>query len=108
MFGFYENPSDLYERTIVLSFMNDHVDANKGYNVGDVVKVRVAMKCREYPAGSGRFFNDIFNGDLMMVKRATLATGGEQIQQTAAQPAPATQPAAQPQTDGGQNDDLPF
>ena len=104
LFGFYENPSDLYERTIVLSFMNDHVDTNKGYNVGDVVKVRVAMKCREYPAGSGRYFNDIYNGDLMMVQKATPATGG---QQTASQPAPAPPQAPQPQ-EGGKADDLPF
>ena len=104
LFGFYENPSDLYERTIVLSFMNDHIDTNKGYNVGDVVKVRVAMKCREYPAGSGRYFNDIYNGDLMMVQKATPATGG---QQTASQPASAPQQQPQ-QQEGGKADDLPF
>ena len=106
IFGFYENPSDLYERSIVLSFMNDRIETNKGYNVGDVVKVRVAMTCREIPQGSGRYFNDIRNGDLMMVQRAAPATGG---QQTAPQtPAPQT-PEPQPQTqEGGNADDLPF
>ena len=109
LFGFYENPSDLYERTIVLSFMNDRIETNKGYNVGDVVKVRVAMTCRENPQGSGRYFNDIRNGDLMMVQKATPATGG---QQPAPQPAP--QPAQQPNQFGpqvnqeGGHDDLPF
>ena len=105
LFGFYENPSDLYERTIVLSFMNDRIETNKGYNVGDVVKVRVAMTCRENPQGSGRYFNDIRNGDLMMVQKATPATGGQQ---------PAPQPAQQPNQFGpqvnqeGGHDDLPF
>ena len=102
LFGFYENPSDLYERTIVLSFMNDRIETNKGYNVGDVVKVRVAMTCREIPQGSGRYFNDIRNGDLMMVQKATPATGG---QQPAPQPAPQQQPQQQ---EGGKADDLPF
>lgn len=102
LFGFYENPSDLYERTIVLSFMNDRIETNKGYNVGDVVKVRVAMTCREIPQGSGRYFNDIRNGDLMMVQKATPATGG---QQPAPQPAPQQQPQQQ---EGGKTDDLPF
>lgn len=111
LFGFYENPSDIYERTIVLSFMNDHIDKNNGYNVGDVVKVRIAMKYREYPAGSGRYYNDIFNGDLTLVQRATPATGGQQA-------APAQQPAAAPfppqvdkignPTNGEKKDDLPF
>lgn len=107
IFGFYENPSDLYERSIVLSFMNDRIETNKGYNVGDVVKVRVAMTCRESPQGSGRYFNDIRNGDLMMVQRATPATGGQQPapQTPAPQPAPAPQPQNQ---EGGKADDLPF
>ena len=106
IFGFYENPSDLYERSIVLSFMNDRIETNKGYNVGDVVKVRVAMTCRESPQGSGRYFNDIRNGDLMMVQRATPATGGQQpAPQT---PAPQT-PEPKPQTqEGGNANDLPF
>ena len=114
IFGFYENPSDLYERSIVLSFINDRIETNKGYNVGDVVKVRVAMTFREIPQGSGRYFNDIRNGDLMMVQRATPATGGQQqTQQTAAQqpapqtPAPQT-PEPQPQTQEGGANDLPF
>ena len=107
LFGFYENPSDLYERTIVLSFMNDRIETNKGYNVGDVVKVRVAMTCRENPQGSGRYFNDIRNGDLMMVQRATPATGGQQP--TPQTPAPQSAQAQQPQTqEGGKADDLPF
>ena len=118
IFGFYENPSDLYERSIVLSFMNDRIETNKGYNVGDVVKVRVAMTCRESPQGSGRYFNDIRNGDLLMVQRATPATGGKsqpaavaqpQTQQAAPQQAPAPQaPAPQPQTQEGGANDLPF
>lgn len=108
LFGFYENPSDLYERTIVLSFMNDRIETNKGYNVGDVVKVRVAMTCRENPQGSGRYFNDIRNGDLMMVQKATPATGGQQpAPQPASQPAPAPQQQPQ-QQEGGKADDLPF
>ena len=109
MFGFYENPSDLYERSIVLSFMNDRIETNKGFNVGDVVKVRVAMTCRENPQGSGRYFNDIRNGDLMMVQRATPATGGQQPAPQTPAPQPAPEPSPQPQNqEGGKADDLPF
>lgn len=127
MFGFYETPSDIYERTIVLSFMNDHIEVNKGYNVGDVVKVRVAMSCRENPQGSGRYFNDIYNGDLMMVQRATPATGGQyqpaqqaNTQQVAQQPAahqanqqqapfpPQVDQNGNPINQNQQDDDLPF
>ena len=107
IFGFYENPSDLYERSIVLSFMNDRVETNKGYNVGDVVKVRVAMTCRESPQGSGRYFNDIRNGDLMMVQRATPATGG-QPQPAAVAQQQNQQPAPEPQAQEGGTNDLPF
>ena len=102
LFGYYENPSDIYERNIVLSFMNDRVDQNAGYKENDKVKVRVALTCREYPQGSGRYFNDIRNGDLMMIQRAEGGT-----QQTAQQPEPKAEEQQKPQ-EGGKDDDLPF
>lgn len=111
LFGFYENPSDIYERNIVLSFMNDHVDQNKNFHENDNVKVRVALTCREYPQGSGRYFNDIRNGDLIMVHRAD---GGTQPQvSTQADGGTGSAPAAAAPTtgktgEGGKADDLPF
>lgn len=118
LFGYYENPSDIYERNIVLSYMNDHMDQNKGYQENDQVKVRVAMTCREYPQGSGRYFNDIRCGDLQMIQRANgTAVAQQNTQQdggTGAAPAPSaptTGDASQGQgqsTGEGGADDLPF
>lgn len=31
LFGYYENPSDIYERHVVLSFMNDRVDQYRNF-----------------------------------------------------------------------------
>ena len=116
LFGYYENPSDIYERNIVLSYMNDHVDQNKGYKENDQVKVRVAMTCREYPQGSGRYFNDIRCGDLQMIQRAQQPAQQQQQQDggTGAAPAPSapttgTAPQGQGQSTGeGGSDGLPF
>ena len=114
VFGFYENPSDIYERNIVLSYLNDHADQNANFHVGDQVKVRVALTCREYPKDSGKYFNDIRCGDLVMIKPAN---GANQPQQGASaqpagnQPTPqqnAPQNAPNQQNAGGQGDDLPF
>ena len=82
LFGYYENPSDIYERHVVLSFMNDRVDQYRNFKENDRVKVRIALTAYERPQGSGKFYNDIRTGDMSLITTAQ-------------------QPAPQPQTDGG-------
>lgn len=82
LFGYYENQSDLYERHVVLSFMNDRVDQYKNFKENDKVKVRIALTAYERPQGSGKYYNDIRTGDMSLI-------------------APVQQPIQQPQTDGG-------
>ena len=82
LFGYYENPSDIYERHVVLSFMNDRVDQYKNFKENDKVKVRIALTAYERPQGSGKFYNDIRTGDMSLI-------------------VPVQQPAPQPQADGG-------
>lgn len=103
LFGYYENPSDLYERNIVVSFMNDRVDQFKNFKEGDKVKVRVALTCREYPQFSGHYFNDIRTGDMVLIE------ANQQHQQVATNGDPSVNgPTPQPQTNEGGGDDLPF
>lgn len=91
IFGYYENPSDIYERNVKLDLMNDRIEK---YNLeaGDEIKVRIALSCREYPQGSGKYFNDIRTGDITIIKKAS---------QTAQQPTQAANDAKvdnQPET----------
>ena len=69
IFGYYENPSDIYERNVKLDLMNDRIDKYK-LEAGDEIKVRIALSCREYPQGSGKYFNDIRTGDITIIKKA--------------------------------------
>jgi len=82
LFGYYENPSDIYERHVVLSFMNDRVDQYRNFKENDRVKVRIALTAYERPQGSGKFYNDIRTGDMSLITTTQ-------------------QPAPQPQADGG-------
>ena len=82
LFGYFENPSDIYERHVVLSFMNDRVDQYRNFKDNDRVKVRIALTAYERPQGSGKFYNDIRTGDMSLITTAQ-------------------QPAPQPQADGG-------
>lgn len=115
LFGYYENPSDIYETRILLSVMNENIEK---YNLKENtrVKVRIRLTCREY---NGCYFNDIRTGDITVLG-STAANQGAQAVQTAA---PAQQQAAPafgqqqtqfpPKVDAsgnpiGQQDDLPF
>ena len=71
IFGYYENPSDIYERNIVLNVRNENIEK---YNLkeNDKIKVRIALSCREYPQGSGRYFNDIRTGDITIIQKANV------------------------------------
>ena len=67
IFGFYESPSDIYERTILLSFLNERADSMSYLTEGMSVKVRVRLSCYERPQGSGNWFNDIRVGDVTLI-----------------------------------------
>ena len=105
LFGFYESGESLFEKRIKMDVMNDKID-ELNLHEGDKIKVRVGLTCREYPQGSGKYFNDIRTGDITIISRA-----GEN------KPADATadartsnnpQPQQQAATGGDNADDLPF
>ena len=72
LFGYYESPSDAYERTLKLDVMNERIQQLQ-LAEGDILTVRVLLTCREYPQGSGRYFNDVRTGDI--TKEQQQATG---------------------------------
>ena len=112
IFGYYENQSDIYERNILLNVRNENIEK---YNLAenDKIKVRISLGCREYPQGSGKYFNDIRTGDITIIQKANV----EGTQQ-AAQPVNDShvnnnqQPQQNAATGGenqrGDDDDLPF
>lgn len=112
LFGFYESGDSIFEKRIKLDVMNDKIN-ELGLQEGDVIKVRVGLSLREYPQGSGKYFNDIRTGDVTIVKRAYM-----QGAQQPAQPANGGQANNPPQTNmnapqgsenaGGDADNLPF
>lgn len=69
VFGYYENPTDIYERSIKLDLMNEKIDE---YHLqeGDKITVRIGLGCHEYPQGSGKYFNDIRTGTITVNQRA--------------------------------------
>lgn len=95
IFGYYENQSDIYERNIVLNVRNENIEK---YNLADndQIKVRIALSCREYPQGSGKYFNDIRTGDITI------------IQKKGQQPQNAATGQENNQNGEGGSDDLPF
>jgi len=113
IFGFYEASDSIYEKTIMLNVRNEKIEE---YHLAenDKIKVRISLGCREYPQGSGKYFNDIRTGDITIIQKA-----GAQASQQPAQPANGGQTSNQPQQNnnaptgainagGGENDDLPF
>lgn len=112
IFGYYENQSDIYERNILLNVRNEKIEMYK-LAENDKIKVRISLGCREYPQGSGKYFNDIRTGDITIIQKANV----EGTQQ-AAQPANDSQANNNPQpqqnadtggeNQGGDDDDLPF
>ena len=111
IFGYYESADSIYEKNILLNVRNENIEK---YNLAenDKIKVRISLGCREYPQGSGKYFNDIRTGDITIIQKANVE---------------GTQQAAQPVNDshvnnnqqqqnaatggenqGGDDDDLPF
>ena len=78
---------------------------------GDQIKVRVGLTCREYPQGSGKYFNDIRTGDITVIKRVDemKPAGGENGGQVNNNPQPQQNaPTVAENNAGGDADDLPF
>lgn len=105
--NYFEQPSDIYYRRIVLGVMNDRIDELK-LKAGDEIKARYEIRVNER---NGRVFNDVRTGHIEVLKRSAddVATQsqqtGQQEQQTGKQvAAQAPQPAAEEKKE----DDLPF
>ena len=102
IFGFYESSDSIYEKTILLNVRNENIEKYK-LAENDKIKVRISLGCREYPQGSGKYFNDIRTGDITIIHKA----GSQQ----AADYSVGKEATAEPQPtekQGGENDDLPF
>lgn len=108
IFGFYENPSDIYERNIKLDLMNERIEKYK-LAENDQIKVRIALSCREYPQGSGKYFNDIRTGDITIIKKVGLNGPQDDNNQLAdnQQQQQNNAPRGDENGEGG-SDDLPF
>ena len=100
IFGYYESPDAMYEREVILKLRNDKVDQYK-LQQGDQIKARFATGVNTY---EGKKYNDIYTGEIVVIKRA---------EQPVAAPTEAPGPAApaaeqeQPLKDANGND-LPF
>lgn len=102
IFGFYESADSIYEKNIVLNVRNENIEKYK-LAENDKIKVRISLGCKEYPQGSGKYFNDIRTGDITIIQKA----GSQQ----AADDTVGKEATAEPQPtekQGGKNDDLPF
>ena len=109
IFGYYENQSDIYERNIVLNVRNENIEKYK-LAENDKIKVRISLGCREYPQGSGKYFNDIRTGDITIINKANAesaqSSNGSQVNNN---PQPQQNAATGGENQGGGDaDDLPF
>jgi hypothetical protein len=102
IFGYYENQSDIYERNILLNVRNENIEKYK-LAENDKIKVRISLGCREYPLGSGKYFNDIRTGDITIIQKANA-----EPEQTANDRQVNNNPQPEQQQGGGESDDLPF
>ena len=110
LFGFYESGDSIFEKRIKLDILNEKI-RELSLKEGDQIKVRVGLTCREYPQGSGKYFNDIRTGDITVIKRVDEMTpaGGENGGQTNNNPQPQQNaPTGAENKEGGDADDLPF
>lgn len=112
IFGYYESADSIYEKNILLNVRNENIEK---YNLAenDKIKVRISLGCREYPQGSGKYFNDIRTGDITIIQKANAeATDGANAPQPNNYPPGFERPATNPENgangEGGESDDLPF
>jgi hypothetical protein len=108
IFGFYESNDSIYEKNILLNIRNENIEK---YNLkeNDKIKVRISLGCREYPQGSGKYFNDIRTGDITIIQKANVkAADGTNAQQPTTTPAQQQNAPTGGENQGGESDDLPF
>ena len=107
--NYFEQPTDIYYRRIVLGVMNDRIDELK-LEQGDEIKARWDIRVNEW---NGRVFNDVRTGHIEVLKRANTDSTAPAQQPASPQPAPIA-PAPQPAKTGKEasdeekKDDLPF
>ena len=105
--NYFEQPTDIYYRRIVLGVMNDRIDELK-LEQGDEIKARWDIRVNEW---NGRVFNDVRTGHIEVLKRANAeSTAPAQHPSQPAPTAPAPQPAKsdKAEADEEKKDDLPF
>lgn len=108
--NYFERPTDIYYKRIVLGVMNERIDELK-LEAGDEIKARWDIRVNEW---NGTAFNDVRTGAIEVLKRANPDKIATPSQQTEQQPQPAAEPTkAAPASDGDGNandneDDLPF
>jgi hypothetical protein len=108
IFGYYENQSDIYERNILLNVRNENIEKYK-LAENDKIKVRISLGCREYPQGSGKYFNDIRTGDITIIQKANAESAQTaNDSQVDNNPQPQQNAATGGENQGGESDDLPF
>ena len=112
IFGYYESADSIYEKNILLNVRNENIEKYK-LAENDKIKVRIALSCREYPQGSGKYFNDIRTGDITIIQKANVeATDGAKAPHPNNYPPGFERPATSPENgangEGGESDDLPF
>lgn len=102
--NYFEQPSDIYYRRIVLGVTNDRIDELK-LKAGDEIKARYEIRVNEW---NGRVFNDVRTGHIEVLKRSVddVVTQSQQTEQQAEKQAAAQAP--QPAAEEKKEDDLPF
>lgn len=108
IFGYYESADSIYEKNILLNIRNENIE-KYDLKENDKIKVRISLGCREYPQGSGKYFNDIRTGDITIIQRtnteaAQPANNGQANNNTQ----PQQNAATGGKNHGGDDDDLPF
>lgn len=101
--NYFEQPSDIYYRRIVLGVMNDRINELK-LKAGDEIKARYEIRVNEW---NGRVFNDVRTGHIEVLKRS-VDDVAKQSQQTGQQEQQAAAQAPQPAAEEKKEDDLPF
>ena len=108
IFGYYESADSIYEKNILLNVRNDNIEKYK-LAENDKINVRISLGCREYPQGSGKYFNDIRTGDITIIQKANVeAADDANAKQPNNNPQPPQNAPQGDENQGGDDDDLPF
>ena len=108
IFGYYESADSIYEKNILLNVRNENIEK---YNLAenDKIKVRISLGCREYPQGSGKYFNDIRTGDITIIQKTNVeAADGANAKQSTNSPQQQNNAPQGGENQGDESDDLPF